>query len=137
LSFDYDVLKMVEHHIGHGLVELYLVSFGGVDVDGDVCGEEDNVDEEEEEEFERQYVYRNDEFWDDVLSNDSNAFELDGDDHIKSENVEVRVDEEVGLKPEVDVDEDVRLEPEIGVDEDMGLEPKVGVGEDVGLGSRR
>jgi hypothetical protein len=26
---------MVERHIGHGLVELYLVSFSGVDVDVD------------------------------------------------------------------------------------------------------
>jgi hypothetical protein len=27
--------EMVERHIGHGLVELYLVSFSGVDVDVD------------------------------------------------------------------------------------------------------
>jgi hypothetical protein len=53
LSSDHDVLEMVEHHIRHGLVELYLVSFGGVDVDVDVHGEEDSVDEEEEEEYKR------------------------------------------------------------------------------------
>jgi hypothetical protein len=47
---------MVEYHIGHGLVELYLVSFGRVDVDVDVRGEEDSVDEENEEEYERQSI---------------------------------------------------------------------------------
>jgi hypothetical protein len=51
LSSDHDVLEMVEHHIGHGLVELYSVSFGGVDIDVDERGEEDSVDEEKEEEF--------------------------------------------------------------------------------------
>jgi hypothetical protein len=38
LSSDHDVLEMVEHHIGHGLVELYLVSFGRVDINVDVHG---------------------------------------------------------------------------------------------------
>jgi hypothetical protein len=58
LSSDHDILKMVEYHIGHGLVELYLVSFGrvDVDVDVDVRGEEDSVDEENEEEYERQSI---------------------------------------------------------------------------------
>jgi hypothetical protein len=44
LSFDHDVLEMVEHHIGYGHVELYLVAFGRVDVDVVVHREEDSVD---------------------------------------------------------------------------------------------
>jgi hypothetical protein len=46
-------------HMGHGLVELYLVSFGEVDVDIDVRGEKYSVDEEEEEEeeYERDGLY--------------------------------------------------------------------------------
>jgi hypothetical protein len=35
ISSDHDVQEMVKHHVGHGLVELYLVSYGIVDVD--VC----------------------------------------------------------------------------------------------------
>jgi hypothetical protein len=53
----------VEHHNGHGLVELYLVAFGVVDVDVDVHGREYSVDEEEEEKYERQTVYRSDAYW--------------------------------------------------------------------------
>jgi len=43
---------MVELHDEHGLVELYLVAFGVVDVDVEEW-EEDNIDNEEEEEYER------------------------------------------------------------------------------------
>jgi hypothetical protein len=63
LSSDYDVLEIVEHRNGHGLVELYLVAFGVVDVDVDVHGREYSVDEEEEEKYERQTVYRSDAYW--------------------------------------------------------------------------
>jgi len=61
LSFEHDVIEMVEHHDEHGLVELYLVVFGVVDVDVE-GGEEDNIDEKEEEEYKRQIVYRSDSF---------------------------------------------------------------------------
>jgi hypothetical protein len=53
LSFDHDVLQMLEHYIGHGIVELYLVAFVAVDVHVDLEGEEDSVDEEGEEEYEQ------------------------------------------------------------------------------------
>jgi hypothetical protein len=33
LSSDHDVLAMVSHHIGNGLVELYIVEYSVVDVD--------------------------------------------------------------------------------------------------------
>jgi hypothetical protein len=61
ISYDHNVLQMIKQHKEHGIVELYLVAFGVVHVD--VEGEEGSVDEEEEEEYERQTVYRNDPFW--------------------------------------------------------------------------
>jgi hypothetical protein len=44
---------MLEHYIGHGIVELYLVAFVAVDVHVHLEGEEDGVDKEGEEECER------------------------------------------------------------------------------------
>jgi hypothetical protein len=52
LFSNHDVIEMVELHDEHGLVELYLVAFGVVDVDVEEW-EEDNIDNEEEEEYER------------------------------------------------------------------------------------
>jgi len=95
-----------------------LVAFKGVDVDVDVQGENDIVDEEEEKEYERQSVYRNDVFWDEVLSDDSDAFELDCEDHIESGNAEVGLDEDVGVEPDVGLSEELGLSAEDGVDED-------------------
>jgi hypothetical protein len=66
ISSDHDVIQMVEHHREHGIVELYLVAFGVVDVEVEVHGEEGIVDEEEEEENERVSVYKSDPFWDQV-----------------------------------------------------------------------
>jgi hypothetical protein len=110
----------VEQHREHGIVELYLVAFGVVHVDVDVEGEEGSVDEEEEEEYEGQTVYKNDPFWDQVVSDDSDAYELDGDapvglddDGLDIEHDDVGVDEGVGLPPE-------------GVNQEVGVEAVVG-----------
>jgi len=133
LSFDHDILEMVAHHTRHTLVELYLVVFSGVDVDVDVQGEENSVDEEEEEEHQRQSAYRNDAFWDEILSDDSDAFELDEEDHIEFRNAEVGLDEDVGLKSKVGVDQEVEVEPDVGLSEELGLLAEDGVYEEVGL----
>ncbi|GLT73422.1 hypothetical protein SLA2020_452830 [Shorea laevis] len=68
---------MVKHHVGHGLVELYLVSYGIVDVDVDVDVQEG--DAEEDEDYERNVVFRKDAFWDDVLSDDTDGHADDSD----------------------------------------------------------
>jgi hypothetical protein len=52
---------MVKLRDEHRLVELYLVAFGVVDVDVEGW-EEDNVDGEKEEEYERQTIYKSDSF---------------------------------------------------------------------------
>jgi hypothetical protein len=90
---------MVEYHREHEIVELYLVSFGVVDVDVDVevevHGEEGIVDEEEEEEYERVSVDRSDPLWDQVLTDDSDAYDLDAE--VGLEYDDVGVDEGFGL----------------------------------------
>jgi hypothetical protein len=136
LSSDHDVLEIVEHHNGHGLVELYLVAVGGVDVDVDVCGEEDSIDKEEEEEYERQTVYRTDAFLDQVLSDDSNSFELDGEDHTEYGDAKLGLDEDVQFEQEVGVNQELGVEQKIGVDQEVGVEPEVGLGEEVGLSAQ-
>lgn len=40
LSSDNDIVEKVSHHVGHGLVELYIVTYGVIDVDV----EEEDVD---------------------------------------------------------------------------------------------
>jgi hypothetical protein len=109
ISSDNDVIQMVEHHREHGIVELYLVAFGVVDVDVEVevHGEEGIVDEEEEEEYERVSVDRSDPFWDLVLTHDSDAYDLDGDADVGLEYDDVGVDEGFGRKPEDVVDLEV------------------------------
>lgn len=77
ISSDHDVQEMVKHHVGHGLVELYLVSYGIVDVDVDVDVQEG--DAEEDEDYERDVVFRKDAFWDDVLSEDTDGHADDSD----------------------------------------------------------
>jgi hypothetical protein len=107
---------MVEHHREHGIVELYLVAFGVVDVDVEVevHREERIVDEEEEEEYERVSVYRSDPFWDQVLSDNADAYNLDGDAEVGLEHDDVRVDEGFGLQPEDVVDQEVGVEAVVG-----------------------
>jgi hypothetical protein len=100
ISSDYDVIQIVEHHREHGIVELYLVAFGVVDVDVDVevYREEGIVDEEEEEEYKRVSIDRSDPLWDRVLSDDSDAYDLDEGFGLQPEDV---VDQEVGVKAAV------------------------------------
>jgi hypothetical protein len=62
-----------------------------VDVEVEVHGEEGIVDEEEEEEYERVFVDRSDPFWDQVLTDDSDAYDLDA--NVGLEYDDVRVDE--------------------------------------------
>jgi hypothetical protein len=109
ISSDHAVIQMVEHHREHGIVELYLVAFGVVDVDVEVevHGEEGIVDEEEKEEYERVFVDRSDPFWDQVLTDDSDAYDLDGDAEVGLEYDDVRVEEGFGLQPEDVVSQEV------------------------------
>jgi hypothetical protein len=120
---------MVEHHREHGIVELYLVAFGVVDVDVEVevHGEEGIVDEKEEEEYERVSVDRSDPFWDQVLTDDSDAYDLDGDAELGLEYDDVGVDEGFGLQPEDVVDQEVGVEAAVG-------EAEEGEGEGEGKG---
>jgi hypothetical protein len=60
MSSDHNVAEMVAAHVGHDLVILYMVMHGVVDVA--VEG-----DDEEDSEYERAVVYRNDAFWDSVM----------------------------------------------------------------------
>jgi hypothetical protein len=115
---------MLEHYIGHGIVELYLVAFVAVDVHVDLEGEEDGIDEEGEEEYEQQNVYRTDGFWDEVLSDDS---ESDGDGHTgvgidADEGAELGGDQGFGVEEEDGVDLEVGR-AEVGVDQ--GFEHEV------------
>jgi hypothetical protein len=115
LSSDHNVLQMLEHYIGHGIVELYLVAFVAVDVHVDLEGEEDGVDEEGEEEYEQPNVYRTDGFWDKVLSDDFDAFESNGDGHTR-----VGLDADEGGEAELWGDQGFGVEEEDGVDLEVG-----------------
>jgi len=105
----------LEHYIGHEIVELYLVAFVAVDVHVDLEGEDDGVDEEGEEEYEQQNVYRTDGFWDEVLSDDSDASESDGDGHTG-----VGLDSDEGGEAELGGDKGFGVEEEDGVDLEVG-----------------
>jgi hypothetical protein len=65
ISSDHNINEMISHHVGHGLAELYLVSFDSSNVDF----EDDNI--EEDEEYEKAIIYNKDAFWDEVLSVDA------------------------------------------------------------------
>ena len=56
ILFNHDVNEINSHYVGHGLAELYLVSFDSSNVDF-----EDN-NTEEDEEYERAVVYNKDAF---------------------------------------------------------------------------
>ncbi|XP_059443363.1 uncharacterized protein LOC132175432 [Corylus avellana] len=79
---------MVQHHIGHQVVVLYLLSF------------EDNENEDELiDDGDRQRSNRNDPVWSEVLSNDDDAFEVDDDEELEvndNECHEVEIDAEGG-----------------------------------------
>jgi len=118
LSSDHDVIEMVGHHIGHGVAELYVVGFILYDVPVDLPGGEESVDEEYEEEYERNTVYRRDPFWNEVLSDDSDALEVNadtgyGEAGASVEGEDVGVDQEFVGEPSHVVEED--LEAEVAV----------------------
>jgi len=136
LSSDHDILEMVRHHNGHGIVELYVVGFILYDVAVDVPGWEESVDEEYEEEYERNTVYRSDPFWNEVLSDDSDALEINVADHteygeagVSVEGEDVEVDQEFVGEPSHAVEEELEAEVTIAlaVSEDEAAE---GEGED-------
>jgi hypothetical protein len=56
MSSDHNVAEMMAAHVGHDLVVLYMVMYGIVDVNVAV------EDGEEDSEYERAVVYRNDAF---------------------------------------------------------------------------
>ncbi|XP_062152677.1 uncharacterized protein LOC133861000 [Alnus glutinosa] len=118
LSSDHDVIEMVGHHNGHGVAELYMVGFILYDVPVDLPGGEESVDEEYEEEYERNTVYRIDPFWNEVLSDDSDALEVNADTGYGEAGASVE-GEDVG------VDQEFVREPSHVVEED--LEAKVAV----------
>jgi hypothetical protein len=115
LSSDHDVNEMISQHVGHGLAELYLVSFHSSNAEI----EDDNA--EEDEEYERTVVYRKDDFWDEVLSVDTTD---DDNDSVGEEQVE---SERVGVSNVVEDEED-----RDGEDRDEEV-----VGEDANDGDRQ
>jgi hypothetical protein len=72
ISFDHNVVEMVANHIGHDLVVLYIVMYGIVDVVVE-------RDVEEDSEYERAVVFRNDAFWDSILSDDTDCLDSNED----------------------------------------------------------
>jgi hypothetical protein len=115
LSSDHDVNEMISQHVGHGLAELYLVSFHSSNAEI----EDDNA--EEDGEYERTVVYRKDDFWDEVLSVDTTD---DDNDSVGEEQVE---SERVGVSSVVEDEED-----RDGEDRDEEV-----VGEDANDGDRQ
>jgi hypothetical protein len=95
MSSDHNIAEMVAAHVGHDLVVLYMVIYGVVDVDIAV------EDDEEDSEYERAVVYRNDTFWDSVLSDDTDYVDSDEDGHIGER---VRNDEGVDTDEHVGYD---------------------------------
>jgi hypothetical protein len=107
---------MVGHHNGYGIVELYVVRFILYDVAVDVPGGEESVDEE----YERNTVYRSDPFWNEVLSDDSDALEVDVADHTEYGEAEAFVKGE-----DVGVDQEFVGEPSHAVEEELEAEVAV------------
>jgi hypothetical protein len=117
ISSDHDIGQMISHHVGHGLAELYLVSFPL----SNAYIEYDNA--EEDEEYERIVIYCKDDFWDEVLSVDS-----DDNDSCEGEQVD---SERVGVSSVVEDEEDGDGDEDDGDgDEDNGDGDEDYVGED-------
>jgi hypothetical protein len=95
MSSDHNVAEMVAAHVGHDLVVLYMVMYGVVDVDVAV------EDDEEDSEYERAVVYREDAFWDSIISDDTDCVDSDEDGHIGER---VRNDEGVDTDEHVGYD---------------------------------
>ncbi|XP_062147727.1 uncharacterized protein LOC133856686 [Alnus glutinosa] len=118
LSSDHDVIEIVGHHNGHGVAELYVVGFILYDVPVDLPRGEESVDEEYEEEYERNTVYRRDPFWNEILSDDLDALEVNadtgyGEAGASVEGEDIGVDQEFVGEPSHVVEED--LEAEVAV----------------------
>jgi hypothetical protein len=111
ISSNYDINEIT--HVGHGLVELYLVSFDSSNVDV----EDDNA--KEDEEYKRVVVYSKDAFWDEVLSVDTDdGNDLDQEEHVESKRVGfsgIVEDEANGEKEDRDEEVDAN-EEEVGED---------------------
>ncbi|KAB1205801.1 Ubiquitin-conjugating enzyme E2 variant 1A [Morella rubra] len=73
VSSDHDVLAMVRCHVGEAVVVLYLVSFSEI-LEGELNGEDVA---EGVEERERRRLGMNDPFWNKVLSNDDELFDVE------------------------------------------------------------
>jgi hypothetical protein len=119
-----------------------VVRFILYDVAVDVPGGEENVDEEYEEEYERNTVYRSDPFWTKVLNDDSDALKIDVADHteygeagffVKGEDVEV--DQAFVGEPSHAIEEELEVEVAVALaaTEDEAAEGE-GVGKGVGKG---
>ncbi|XP_062164888.1 uncharacterized protein LOC133871456 [Alnus glutinosa] len=118
LFSDHDVIETVGHHNGHGVAELYVVGFILYDVPVDLPRGEESVDEEYEKEYERNTVYRRDPFWNEVISDDSDALEVNADTGYAEagasvEGEDVGVDQEFVGEPSHVAEED--LEAEVAV----------------------
>jgi hypothetical protein len=58
LSSNHDIIEMVSYYVGHGVVKLYIVTYGILDIE-----EEDaDADAEEDSEYEREVVFKKDDF---------------------------------------------------------------------------
>jgi len=122
LSSNHVVIEMVGHHNDHGIVELYVVGFILYDVAVDVPEGEENDDEEDEEEYERHTIYRSDSFWNEVLSDDSDTFEIDVADPTEYGDARVSVEAE-----DVEVDQEFVGELSHGVEEELEAEVTIGL----------
>jgi hypothetical protein len=96
MSSNHNVDEMVAAYVGHDLIVLYMVMYG--------VG-----DDEEDSEYEKAAVYRNDAFWDSVLSDDTDCLDSDDDGDI---------DERVGNDERDDTDEHVRNDKDGDGDKD-------------------
>jgi hypothetical protein len=115
---------MISQHVGHGLAELYLVSFHSSNAEI----EDDNA--EEDEEYKRTVVYRKDDFWDEVLSvdtSDDDNYSV-GEEQVESERVGVSGVVEDGVSGVVEDEEDRDEEDRDG--EDMDREDRDGDGQE-------
>jgi hypothetical protein len=104
---DYSVNEMVAKHLGHDLVVLYIVTYGVTDdvVDGD---------EEEDSEYERAIMFRNDAFWDSVLSDNTDCLDSDEDTTHPSRDIDEEVGNAEGVVQDADVEGDVAGDGDFG-----------------------
>ena len=97
---DYSVNEMVAKHLGYDLVILYIVTYGVTDnvVDGD---------EEEDSEYKRAVMFRNDAFWDSMLSDNTDCLDSDKDTSHPSRDIDEGVENAEGVVQDADVEGDV------------------------------